>query len=182
MAAAREQAGERVCLGVIVAAHGVRGQVRIKPFTEAPEDVAAYGTVEDEAGARRFEIEVAGRAKGTVIARIEGVEDRTAAERLRGTRLYVDRAALPAIEEDETYYHADLIGLAVEDRAGRPLGRVVAVNDFGAGDVLELEDPEGAPLVLPFTRQVVPVVDLEGGRLVAEPPADLGGPEDAEEG
>ena len=182
MAAAREQAGGRVCLGVIVAAHGVRGQLRIKSFTEVPEDVAAYGPVEDEAGARRFEIEVAGSAKGTVIARIEGVGDRTAAERLRGTRLYVDRAALPAIEEADTYYHADLIGLAVEDRAGRPLGRVVAVNDFGAGDVLELEDPEGAPLVLPFTRQAVPVVDLEGGRLVAEPPAETGAPESGAEG
>lgn len=182
MTAAGGARAPRVCLGVVVGAHGVRGQVRIRPFTEVPEDVAAYGPVEDESGSRRFRLRTIGRSKGAVIAAAEGITDRDAAEALRGTRLYVPREALPAIEEEELYYHADLIGLAVEDRQGQRLGTVAAVHDFGAGDVLELEGPKGEPVLLPFTRRVVPVVDLEAGRLIAEPPAEVGEPEDGGDG
>lgn len=166
--------GQRVCLGVIVGAHGVRGMIRVKPFTEEPEAVGGYGPVEDESGRRRFELAVHGVHKGVVLAAIEGVADRDAALALKGTRLYVDRDRLPALEEDDTFYHADLIGLPVEDRAGRPLGRVVAVTDYGAGDVLELVDEAGGEQALPFTREVLPVVDLEAGRIVAEPPPEAG--------
>jgi 16S rRNA processing protein RimM len=120
---------------------------------------------------------VTGRAKGAVLARIEGVTDRDQAEALKGTRLYVDRAALPALYEAETYYHADLIGLAAEDREGRSLGRVVAVENFGAGDLLEIAEGPGGQggksLLVPFTRAAVPVVDLEGGRLVVDPPEEV---------
>jgi 16S rRNA processing protein RimM len=161
----------RVCLGVITGAHGVRGLVRVKSFAETPEDVAAYGPLSDEEGARAFTLTLTGRSKGALLARIEGVDDRDRAQALKGTRLYAPRAALPPPAEPETYYHADLLGLAVEDRAGRSLGRVAAVHNFGAGDILEL-DGGGARLV-PFTRRAVPVVDLEGGRLVVDPPDEV---------
>ena len=171
MAEARH--GNRVCVGVIAGARGLRGQVRIKSYTEDPAGLAAYGPITDEAGTRRFALTVTGKAKGVVLARIEGVGDRDAAQALRGTRLYVDRAALPEPDEEEVYYHADLIGLSAEDAKGRPLGRVIAVQNYGAGDVLEIEGPDHAVLIVSFTRAVVPVVDLDGGRLVVELPGEI---------
>ena len=168
----------RVCLGAIAGVHGVRGLVRVKSFTETPEDIAAYGPLSDEAGERRFTLTVTGRAKGLLLARIEGVTDRDRAAALKGTRLYAPRAALPALAE-ETYYHADLIGLAAEDPEGRPLGRVTAVENHGAGDLLEIAgDPGGGPLLVPFTRAAVPVVDLAGGRLVVDPPEPVEAPDE----
>jgi len=172
-------AGSRVCLGIMVGAHGVRGLVKVKPFTEVPEDIAAYGPVSDKAGRRTWRLEVVGRGPGksggVVLVRVEGVGDRDAAQALHGTELYVERAALPALAEEETFYHADLIGLRVEDAEGRELGRVTAVENYGAGDFLEIEDAGkgGGSRLLPFTRQVVPVVDIVGGRLVVAPPAEL---------
>ncbi len=172
---------ERVCVGVITGAHGVRGAVRIRSFTERPADVAAYGPVSDEGGRRSFRLRVTGEKKGAVVAEIPGVEDRAAAEALKGLRLYVPRTALPEPEEEE-YYHADLIGLAVELTDGTPLGEVAAVHDFGAGAVIEVERPRQGPVVVPFTRQVVPVVDVGGGRLVVDPPTGLLGPVEEEPG
>lgn len=187
----------RVCLGVMVGAHGVRGLVKVKSFTEDPAAVAAYGPVSDEAGRHRWELEVVGPAPGksgdVVLVRLEGVKDRDAAQALHGVRLYVERAALPEPEDAEAFYHADLVGLRVEDAAGRLLGRVKAVENHGAGDLLEVEAPAGqgggGTLLLPFTRRVVPLVDLAGGRLVVEPPAEVEvpagagetGPEEPEE-
>ena len=168
MAAAED---ERLCVGVIAGAHGVRGLVKIKSFTEDPANLTAYGPLTDESGARRYQVAVTGRAKGVLLARIEGVGDRDAARALRGARLYVARAALPE-PEDEEYYHADLIGLAVEDRAGAPLGRVAAVQNFGAGDILEIERPDQGTLLVPFTKAAVPLVDPAGGRVVVEPPEE----------
>jgi 16S rRNA processing protein RimM len=163
----------RVCIGAIIGAHGVRGQVRVKSFTADPRDVGAYGPVEDEAGTRRFRLRVSGAPKdGVVVAQIEGVVGRDAAEALKGTALYVPKAALPPPEEDE-FYHADLIGLRVELKDGSALGRVKALFDFGAGDVLEVETEGKGTLFLPFTRAVVPVVDVAGGRLVAVPPGEI---------
>ncbi|MCH8809153.1 MAG: ribosome maturation factor RimM [Proteobacteria bacterium] len=169
MAAAQ---GERLCVGVIAGAHGVRGLVKIKSFTEDPANLTAYGALTDESGARRYQVAVTGRAKGVLLARIEGVGDRDAARALRGARLYIARAALPE-PEDEEYYHADLIGLAVEDRAGAPLGRVAAVQNFGAGDILEIERPDEGTLLVPFTKAAVPLVDPAGGRVVVEPPEEI---------
>ena len=163
----------RVCIGVIAGAHGVRGQVRIKSYTEDPAGFAAYGPITDEAGNRRFAVTVTGSAKGVVLARIEGVGDRDAAQALRGTRLYVDRAALPEPDDEEVYYHADLIGLSAEDAEGTFLGRVIAVQNYGAGDLLEIEGPDRTEIVVPFTRAVVPLVDLDGGRLVVELPEEV---------
>ena len=167
----------RLCVGVITGAHGVRGLVRIKSFTEAPENLAAYGKLSDEAGTRSFEVSVTGRAKGALLARIEGVTDRDQAEALRGTRLHIARDALPPLEDEEEYYVADLIGLEAVDRAGNPLGEVRAVHNFGAGDVIEVtpgaEAGGGPSRLWPFTRKTVPEVDLAAGRLVIEPPEEL---------
>ena len=163
---------ERLCLGVIAGPHGVRGQVRVKSFTEDPADIAAYGTLSDDRG-RRYRLSLTGRAKGVVLARIEGVDDREAAEALKGTRLYVDRSALPPIEEEETYYHADLVGLAVEDASGRRIGRVREVQNFGAGDMLEVEGEAGESLLFAFTREAVPVVDIAGGKVIVAPPEEI---------
>lgn len=164
----------RVCLGVIVGAHGVRGGVKVKPFTDDPQAVAAYGPVETKDGSRRFRIETAGMAKDAVICRLEGVNDRDQAEALRGTELYVDRARLPKVDEEEGWYYADLIGLAAVGIDGRVYGRVVGVQNFGAGDLIEVARPEGGLTVLvPFTDENVPSVDVEAGRVTLDPPGGL---------
>lgn len=162
----------RVCLGIIVGVHGVRGLVRVKPFTEDPMAVADYGPVSSKDGALTFKIDTTGVAKGVVICRLEGVSDRDKAEALRGTELYVDRSALPEVDEDEEgYYHADLIGLQAQGADGRVYGRVSAVHNFGAGDLLEIACPDGGPTVLiSFIDENVPHVDLEAGFLTLDPP------------
>jgi len=166
------EGGQRICIGVITGPQGIQGAVRIKSFTEVPEDIAAYGPVEDEVGRRRLELSVLGSAKGVLIARLPGVRDRDQAEALRGLRLYLPRAALPQTEPDE-FYHADLIGLDAVLRDGTLVGRVRAVYDFGAGDNLELARDGAPPLLVPFTRAVVPIVSPAEGRLVLEPPPGL---------
>jgi 16S rRNA processing protein RimM len=166
-------------LGVVVGAQGVRGAVRVKSFTASPADVAAYGPVEDEAGARRFSLRVVGASRGAVIAKIEGVEDRDAAEALKGTRLYVARAALPPPGEDE-FYHADLVGLEAVLRDGTPFGTVRAVHDHGAGDSLEVLRPDGTTILVPFTRAAVPEIDFAAQRLVVDPPEGLLDPPEPE--
>jgi 16S rRNA processing protein RimM len=168
-----------ICVGAVAGAHGVRGGVRIKPFTHAPEGVAAYGKVRDESGNRVFDLRLTGKAKGVVLAKLSGVETREAAEALKGLRLYVDRSLLPPADADE-FYHADLIGLPVEDAEGRPLGVVHALHDFGAGDLLEVKTNAAKLVVLPFTEAVVPVVDVAVGRVVVVPPPGLMDDQDAE--
>ncbi|MCE9648373.1 MAG: ribosome maturation factor RimM [Parvibaculum sp.] len=164
----------RVCLGVVIGAHGVRGLVRVKAFTEDPQAVAAYGRVETKDGTRRYKIETAGMAKDAVICKLEGVGDRDKAEAMRGTELYVDRAHLPEVDEDEGFYHADLIGLQAVGVDGKAYGKIVGVENFGAGDLLEIERPEGGLTVLvPFTAENVPSVEIEAGRLVLDPPDGL---------
>jgi 16S rRNA processing protein RimM len=168
-----EQGQERILVGAIAGAHGVRGQVKIKSFTDDPAAVAAYGPVTDESGRRSFRLTLTGAAQasnGMVIARIDGVSDRDGAEALKGLRLYVARAALPPTDEGE-YYRADLIGLRAERRDGAAYGRVVDVQNYGAGDLLEIERADGETEYLPFTLTTAPLVDIPGGRLVVEPPA-----------
>jgi 16S rRNA processing protein RimM len=159
---------DRVLLGVVAAPHGVRGLVRIKSFTDDPMKLAAYGPLSDEAGKKVYRVEALSAARGAVLARIEGVADRTAAEALRGLRLYVERNAMPDAGERE-WYEADLIGLAAVGRDGRDWGKVVAFHDFGAGSVMEVSG--GA--MLPFTDEAVPEIDVEGGKVVIDPPAGL---------
>jgi 16S rRNA processing protein RimM len=158
-------------VGVIVGAHGVRGAVRVKPFTAEAAAVAGYGPVEDETGTRRFELRLVGEGKGVVIATVKGVEDRDAAEALKGLRLYVAREALPPPDAEE-FYHADLIGLDAMTRSGERLGKVRAVHDYGAGDSLEIDVAAGGTLLVPFTRRAVPEIDLAAGRLVVDPPEE----------
>lgn len=154
----------RVLLGAIAGAHGVRGEFRVKTFTAAPENIAAYGPLETEDG-RAVVLKIVRILKGDlVIARSPAVSTREAAEALRGTRLYAARAALPAPDEDEFYYE-DLVGLEAVDERGGALGRVVAVHDFGAGDLIEIGGA-GRARMIPFTRAAVPAVDLSAGRLV----------------
>src|SRR5262245_1892876 len=127
---------ERVLVGAIAGAHGLRGEVRIKSFTDDPAAVARYGPLSDESGERQFKLSITGHTKGGVIACIEGISSRTVAEALRGLRLYVPRSALPATPVDE-YYRVDLIGLRVELADGSEFGRIADVQNYGAGDVLE---------------------------------------------
>ena len=161
----------RVCIAQIGAAHGVRGEVRLKAFTEDPLNVARYGPLESEDGTRQFEIEAVRPAKDVLVARLKGIADRDAAEALKNQRLYVARSRLPKPADGE-FYHADLVGLAATKPNGEPIGTVKAVHNFGAGDLLEIEPPSGATIMLPFDESTVPVVDIAGGKIVVEPPAD----------
>tara|TARA_R110002110_G_scaffold56762_1_gene160991 strand:- start:4383 stop:4931 length:549 start_codon:yes stop_codon:yes gene_type:complete len=163
----------KVCLGVVTGAHGVRGLVRVKPFTQTPDGVAAYGPVETKDGARVFAIEMRGMTKDLVICHLDGVTDRDVAAALRGTELYVPRARLPQMAADEEgWYRADLIGLQAVGADGRDYGRVIAVQDFGAGALLEIAPATGGETVLMgFTSDNVGQVDLAGGRIVIDPPA-----------
>jgi 16S rRNA processing protein RimM len=165
-------AAKRILVGAIAGAHGVRGEVKIKTFTSNPRAIGRYGPVEDETGARSFKLTVRGETKGLVIARLDGVADRNQAEALKGLRLYVPRANLPRPKRGE-WYVADLIGLAAVDESGTPLGRVKSVQNFGAGDVIELERTDGTTEFLPFTKAVVPQVDIEGGKVVVAPPDEI---------
>jgi 16S rRNA processing protein RimM len=161
-----------LCLGIVTGAHGVRGLVKIKPYTADPADLLAYGPLSDAAGRRQFAITLLSFTKGEWLARIEGVADRAAAEALRGAELHVPRAALPPPDEEE-FYHVDLIGLEAVTTDGSVFGRVHAVHDFGAGEMLEIRDRTGGSTMLPFTRAAVPSVDLAGGRITVDPPREI---------
>ncbi|HTL64414.1 MAG TPA: ribosome maturation factor RimM [Pseudolabrys sp.] len=165
---------ERICVARIGAAHGVRGEVKLWSFTEDPAAVANYGPLETEDGKQRFEIEAMRPAKDHFVARIAGVSDRDAAERLRNLELYVPRARLPKINEQDTYYHADLVGLDVVTPEGVQIGTVHALHNFGAGDIIEIMPVgSGEPLMLPFNDATVPRVDLEAKQIVLVQPVEV---------
>ncbi len=169
---------ERILVARIGAPHGVRGEVRLFVFTEDPHDLPDYAPLTDETGKKVFAIASLRPAKEHFVARLEGVDDRNAAEALTNVDLYLPREALPEPEDEDTFYHADLLGLKVEAEDGALLGKVIALHNFGAGDVLEYQpvpqpNPEGkkrgnkgGTLMVPFTRLAVPVVDVAGGRVV----------------
>src|SRR5712675_1259655 len=163
-----------ICIARIGAAHGVRGAVKLWTFTEDPLAVKQYGPLLTKDGARSFEVATAREAKGHLVATLKGIATREDAERLNGLELYIAREKLPATDENE-YYHADLIGLAAVTPANEPLGRVIAIHNFGAGDIIEIAPPQGATLLLPFTNAVVPSVDLENGRVIVELPDEIEG-------
>src|SRR6195256_2126767 len=167
----------RICVARIGAAHGVRGAVKLWTFTEDPLAVKCYGPLVTKDGARQFEVTHAREAKGHLVATLKGIATRDAAEKLNGIELYIAREKLPATDDDE-YYHADLIGLAAVNAANEPLGKVAAIHNFGAGDIIEIAPPSGATMLLPFTHAVVPSVDLAAGRVVIELPAEIDGDED----
>ena len=169
----------QICVARIGAAHGVRGAVKLWTFTEDPLAVKRYGRLMTKDGARQFEVTHAREAKGHLVATLKGIATREDAERLNGVELYITREKLPATSEDE-YYHADLIGLAAVNAANEPLGRVIAIHNFGAGDIIEIAPPRGAAMLLPFTNAVVPTVDLAAGRVVVELPAEIEGDDPAD--
>ncbi|MGY6410533.1 MAG: ribosome maturation factor RimM [Alkalilacustris sp.] len=163
---------ERVCVGALAGAFGVRGEVRLKSFCVPPEAIARYGPLWTEDGARAFRVTLTRPVAGALGARLEGVATREAAEALRGVKLFADRAALPALPEDE-FYHADLIGLSAHDPGGAVLGRVKAVLTHAGQDLLELARADGSAVLVPFTRAIVPTVDLGAGRIVVDAPEGL---------
>jgi 16S rRNA processing protein RimM len=164
----------QICVARIGAAHGVRGAVKLWTFTEDPLAVKVYGPLVTKDGARQFEVTHAREAKGHLVATLKGIGTREEAERLNGIELYIARDKLPATDENE-YYHADLIGLDAVNAANEPLGRVIAIHNFGAGDIIEIAPAHGATMLLPFTNAVVPSVDLAGGRVIIELPDEIEG-------
>jgi 16S rRNA processing protein RimM len=163
---------DRICVAQIGAAHGIRGEVRLRSFTGDPMAVTSYGPLESEDGKQRFEIEALRPAKDVFVARLRGVADRDAAEKLTNIRLYVSRDKLLPPEDGE-FYHADLVGLAAVTPDGAALGTVTAVLNFGAGDILEIKPPSGEPLLVPFTDTTVPDIDMQAGRMVVVPPTTV---------
>ena len=159
---------DKTCVGAIAGSFGFRGEERLKSLCTTAEDIATYGTLTTEDGTRRFAVTLTRPVNGGLGARLSGVETKEQADALKGVTLWADRAALPALGDDE-FYHADLIGLEVVDTSGASLGRVRAIHDHGAGDILEIHGQSGT-LLVPFTRAAVPTVDLSARRIVADPP------------
>ncbi|MFN4170774.1 MAG: ribosome maturation factor RimM [Pseudorhodobacter sp.] len=161
-----------ICVGAIAGSFGVQGEVRLKSFCSQPEAIAAYSPLFTEDGARRFDLRLTRPVTGGFGARLSGVATKEQADALKGTSLFALRDKLPNLPDDE-FYHADLIGLEAFDTGGVALGRVAAVHNHGAGDLLEITGPgvKGS-LLLPFTLLAVPTVDLAAGRVVVDPPAE----------
>jgi 16S rRNA processing protein RimM len=160
-----------VCVGRIGAAHGTRGEVKLWSFTADPMAIRDYGALATEDGTRTFTIETLRPAKDFLVARLAGIADRTAAEKLCNLDLYIARDRLPEPVDSDEFYHADLIGLTAVGTDGRELGTVVALHNFGASDLIEVRPAQGGMTVmLPFTEAIVPIVDVAGGRIVVDPP------------
>ena len=160
-----------ILLAAIIGAQGLQGAVKVKLFTETSESLARYGVLKDKQG-KQFEITAIRPAKdGEAVISFSGIADRSTAEALKGTELFVARSQLPAPGEEE-FYHADLIGLEAQDSEGRMLGKVAAIHNYGASDVIELVRPDGDSVLLAFTRETVPVIDIAGGRVVVAVPED----------
>ncbi len=166
----------RICVARIGAAHGVRGEVKLWPFTEDPLAVLSYGPLTTKNGARHFEVVHARVAKDHLVATLKGVASRDDAARVNGIELYIARDALPETDDGE-YYHADLIGLRAVDPQGGEIGKVLAVHNFGAGDIIEIAPLQGSTLLLPFTDSVVPTIDVAAGHVVIEVPQEIEGEE-----
>ncbi|GAB6051322.1 ribosome maturation factor RimM [Magnetospira thiophila] len=167
-----EEVPGMLCLGVVTGARGLKGEVRIKCLADDPETLVAHGPLFSADGSRTFVLTLTGLHKGQVLARIDGVTDRNQSDALKGTRLYLSRDALPPPGEDEFYY-SDLVGLQADLLDGSLLGKVQGVYDFGAGEILEITGTDGKPIMVPFTKAVVPTVDVAAGRLVIDPPPGL---------
>lgn len=164
---------DRVCVGAIAGSFGVKGEVRLKSFCAEPDAIATYGPLQSEDGAATFDVRITRSVKNGFAARLSGVASKDDADALRGVRLYAPRDRLPDLIDDE-YYYTDLIGLIVLDTGGTELGRVKAVLNHGAGDLLEISGKGlKQPVLLPFTQAAVPTVDTKSGRIIADPPDGL---------
>ena len=166
---------DRICVGAIAGVRGLKGQVGIKSFTANPDSIADYGPVTTEDGGKSFLLTIKSRTKGLLIAQLDGIDDRDSAEGLKGERLYVPRAALPKPALDE-FYQTDLIGLTAETKNGEILGEIEAFHNFGASDIIEIvcnDKSHEENLMVPFTNEVVPEVDIKGRRVVINLPRYL---------
>jgi 16S rRNA processing protein RimM len=164
---------DRILVGAVSGAFGVQGEVRLKSFCAEPEDIASYGPLFNEDGSRSFNIRLTKAVSGGFGARLTGIDTREQAEAMRGLSLYADRSRLPRLPDDE-FYHNDLIGLSANDPGGEPLGKVMSVQNHGAGDILEIRPAKGGEtLLVPFTRAMVPTVDLVKGVIVVDLPETL---------
>jgi 16S rRNA processing protein RimM len=160
-----------ILLAVVIGAQGLQGAVKVKTFTAAPEALRVYGVLHD-AGGKTYEITAFRPGKpGEAVILFKGIAERGVAEALRGTELFVTRAALPAPDADE-FYHADLIGLEAFDSEGRMVGKVAVIHNFGASDVIEITRADGDGVMLAFTKETVPVIDIAGGRIEIAVPED----------
>jgi len=148
-----------ICLAEIVGVHGIKGMLKIKAFGDNPDDLPDYAPLCDDTG-KEYKFLTYNPHGNIYLASLAGVTDRTQAEKLRGTKLYVTRDLLPAIKDEGTYYHTDLIGIAAKDESGTVIGKIISVGNFGAGDLLEIKPVKGASYFVPFTNAVVPHVDL----------------------
>ncbi len=162
---------DRICVGALAGSFGVQGEVRLKSFCADPSAIADYGPLWTEDGSRSFKLKLTRPVAGGFGARLSGVTTKEQADALKGTRLFADRARLPRLPDDE-FYHADLIGLDVQDSGGAMLGRVTAVLNHGAGDILDVAGPKGS-LLIPFTLAIVPTVDLDARRIVVDLPEGI---------
>ena len=169
---------EMLCVGAIAGAFGVKGETRLKSFCADPEAIADYAPLTDETGKKTFTVKILRPVKGGFAAMLGGISTREQAEKLRGLRLFAPRHRMPDLLDDE-FYHSDLIGIDVYDTGGEKLGEVTTVADYGGGDFIEVKLLEkGKLLLVPFTQENVPTVDLTAGRLVIDPPEDAAEPEE----
>ena len=175
----KPQTSELICVGAVTGARGIKGDIRIKSFTDDPEAIASYGPLYDKTGTTSFNLKITGQAKGQLIGRVKGINDRNEAEKLKGTQFFVSRDKLPAPDEDE-FYVQDLIGLRAEGLDGSDFGKVTAVENYGAGDILEIAGGVVGNQMVPFTLEAFPKVDIEGGLVLIELPAGLMDPPDDE--
>lgn len=166
---------QRILLGEITGVHGIRGEVLVRAYTAEPEAIASYGPLTDATGTAPLTIKVVRLTpKGAIVARIKGVTDRNGAEALKGRKLFVARETMPAPDDEDEFYHADLIGLAAIDAEGSALGEVIAVQNYGAGDLLEIRlSGTKRTEFIPFTKAVVPAIDLARRRLTVVMPATV---------
>lgn len=165
--------GDKICVGAIGGAYGVRGELRVKSFCAVPEDLESYSPLTSEDGSRTFHLALVRPVKNGFVARIVEVTSKEEADALKGLQLFADRDQLPSLPDDE-YYHTDLMGLEVLDTGGTLLGTVKQVLDHGAGDLLEVQRLGSSETVLlPFTLAAVPTVDLAAKRIIADPPDGL---------
>ncbi len=171
---------ERICLGQITGAHGIRGEVKVRSYTANDRDIVSYGVLSDEKGEKRFSIKVVGRSKDDLRVKIAGCDDRNQAEALKGTKLYVERDALPQAGNEE-YYQTDLVGLEVRNSAGVKQGKVEAFYNFGAGDIIEVRLGQKTEM-LPFTKAFVPEINIKDGYIIVEEPVSDSADGDVDEG
>jgi 16S rRNA processing protein RimM len=174
--------GNRILMGRIGAAHGIKGEVRIQSFTEDPLALAGYGEMTTDRPGLTVTIEAARTTTNVLIARLKGIADRNAAEGLNGVELYIERSKLPQIADDDDFYLADLVGLAARLGDGTALGQVLAVPNYGAGDILEIGGPGLETRLIPFTRAAVPEVHVADGYIVVDPPIEVEGEDGSEDG